>query len=473
MTPECAILGINQQSRLRAVRCDKRISLIDLMAHHWTAVKEALMIPIEKLPDNPDQLSKISSLQRSLDDEEITSKVKAIVKAVRKEGDQALARFSSEFDGTDLDPACIKVTEQEIDEAHQKVDRDFLDALRTAKKRIYSYHLNQKEMSWFVTEDDGVLLGQVIRPIERIGIYVPGGLASYPSSVLMNAIPAKVAGVNEIVMCTPPCGTGDISPHSLVAAKEAGVDEIYKVGGAQAIAALAFGTGTIKKVHKIAGPGNIFVTLAKKLVVGEVDIDMLAGPSEIVIVADMHADARYIAADMLGQAEHAPDASAILITTSPDLADQVNEALGVELDQLGRQTIAAASLKDSGRIFIVDSIDQALTAANLIAPEHLELMLDDPFSYLSKVRNAGAIFLGSNTPEAIGDYVAGTNHVLPTGGTSRFYSPLGVYDFVKRMSVLSYSKAGLQKVGRHAEILAQAEGLDAHAKSVRARLETK
>ncbi len=431
------------------------------------------MLPVRNLPENLDDLSKIGFLQHSLDDEAMMSKVKAIIKAVREEGDEALVRFAAELDGAELEIGQLRVTEQEIDKAYQQADQAFLAALGTARERIYSYHQNQKETSWFVTEAEGVLLGQIVRPIQRIGIYVPGGLASYPSSVLMNVLPAKVAGVKEIVMCTPPSSTGKVSAHSLIAAKETGVDEIYKVGGAQAIAALAFGTGTIKKVFKIVGPGNIFVTLAKKLVVGAVDIDMLAGPSEIVIIADMNADPHYIAADMLGQAEHAPDASALLITTSATLADRVNSAIIDQLGCLGRKQIAGGSLEKNGRIYIAESKEQALAAANAIGPEHLELMLDEPFAYLSMVENAGAIFLGAHTPEAVGDYIAGPNHVLPTGGTSRFYSSLGAYDFVKRMNVLLYSRSGLQEVGNDAEILAQAEGLDAHAKSIEARLKTR
>lgn len=428
------------------------------------------MIPIENISQNLGALLEQRSLDKCFNNESIMSQVEKIVGAVRNEGDKALVKFSRQFDGAELEPGSLRVSEEEIDAAYKSIDDQFLEALRTAKDRIHSYHTNQKETSWFITEEDGVVLGQLVRPIERIGIYVPGGLASYPSSVLMNAVPAKVAGVGQIIMCTPSSSSGKVDPHTLVAAKEVGVDEIYRIGGAQAVAALAFGTETIRKVHKIVGPGNIFVTLAKKLVVGEVDIDMLAGPSEIVIVADDSANPDFIAADMLGQAEHAPDASAILITTSTSLSRQVTEAIAAKLDQLSRKDIAEESIRKKGKIFVATSRKQAIAAANSIAPEHLELMLDEPFSCLSEIENAGAVFIGSYTPEAVGDYIAGPNHVLPTGGTARFYSSLGVYDFIKRISLLSYSKDSLEKVGGKVEVIARAEGLDAHARSIRERL---
>ncbi len=431
------------------------------------------MIPIQQIPDDLQRLLERGSFSQNFNDEGVISQVKTIVDAVRNEGDQALVRFSHEFDGVELTPDKLRVTGKEIENAYQAIDEKFLEALQIAKDRIYSYHLNQKTTSWFVTEEDGVTLGQLIQPIERVGLYVPGGLASYPSSVLMNALPAKVAGVDQIIMCTPPSSNGEINPHTLVAASQVGVDEIYKIGGAQAIAALAFGTDTIGKVYKIVGPGNIFVTVAKKMVVGDVDIDVLAGPSEVLIIADDKANPDYIAADMLGQAEHAPDAISILITTSSLLADQVAAAISHKLNLLQRKEIAAKSIENNGMIFIAPSLDAAITASNSIAPEHLELMLADPFSYLSEVKSAGAIFMGSYTPEVVGDYIAGPNHVLPTGGTAHFHSSLGVYDFVKRLNVLSYTKAGLKKVGREVEILAEAEGFDAHAKSIKERLNYK
>jgi len=429
------------------------------------------MIPILALPDDLGKVLGRTSFTQSLDDPAVLADVKAIVDAVRSDGDAALVKFVCKFDRAEITADELRVTDAEIEDAYKDVDQEFLGALRIAKDRIHTYHLNQKTASWFSTEPDGVILGQLVRPIERVGIYVPGGLASYPSSVLMNALPAKIAGVSEIVMCTPPASNGKVNPSTLVAAKEAGVDEIYKAGGAHAIAAMAYGTETIKKVYKIAGPGNIFVTIAKKLVVGEVDIDMLAGPSEVVIVADEEANPDYVAADMLGQAEHAPNAVSILVTTSSELAEAAAKAVSDRLEQLPRKEIAAASIKNNCKIFIAPSIQKAIDAANFIAPEHLELLIANPFDYLSEIKSAGAVFLGPYTPEAVGDYVAGPNHVLPTGGTAHFYSPLGVYDFVKRISMLSYTKAGLEKVAGHIETIARAEGLDAHAKSVRVRLD--
>lgn len=429
------------------------------------------MIPIVKIPSDLGKLLKRESFSQSLNNEEILSAVRKIVSDVRSNGDLALIRFSRQFDSVELSPGNLSVAEKEIDHAYKVVDKKFLEALRMAKDRIYTYHLNQKTGSWFVAEDDGVILGQLIRPIEKVGIYVPGGLASYPSSVLMNALPAKVAGAARVVMCTPPSADGTINAYTLVAAKEAEVDKIYKIGGAQAIAALAYGTETVERVYKIVGPGNIWVTLAKKVVVGQVDIDMLAGPSEVVIVADEAASPDYVAADMLSQAEHAPDAMAILITTSSKLAEDVANALAAKLGQLKRKEIAAESVEKNSKIYIAPSIESAIGAANAIAPEHLELLIDNPFSHLSEIRSAGAVFLGSYTPEAVGDYIAGPNHVLPTGGTAHFYSSLGVYDFIKRVNILSYTKAGLERVGRKVEILAEAEGLDAHARSIGERLD--
>ncbi len=399
--------------------------------------------------------------------------VQEIVENVREKGDSALLEYTKKFDRANLKPDELKVSKKEFEEAYSVVDEKFIAALKFAKKRIISYHENQRTDSWFTTEEDGVLLGQQISPIERVGIYVPGGMASYPSSVLMNAIPAKVAGVEEIAMCVPPDEDGQVNPRTLAAAFEAGVTEVYRVGGAQAIAAMAYGTEAIKKVYKITGPGNIYVTLAKKLVFGTVDIDMLAGPSEVVVMADAKANPAYIAADMLAQAEHAPDATAILITTSARLAEDVDAQLDEQLQLIKRQSIAEEAIEKFGRILLTDSLGMAIKLVNFIAPEHLEIMVEDPMSILGEIKNAGAIFLGAYTPESVGDYVAGPNHILPTCGTARFYSPLGVYDFVKKSSVLSFTKEGLKKVVGPLEIIANAEGLDAHAQSATIRVEAR
>jgi len=399
--------------------------------------------------------------------------VQEIVENVREKGDSALLEYTKKFDRANLKADELKVNEKEFEEAYSVVDEKFIAALRFAKKRIISYHENQRTDSWFATEENGVLLGQQISPIERVGMYVPGGMASYPSSVLMNAIPAKVAGVEEIAMCVPPDEDGQVNPRTLAAAYEAGVTEVYRVGGAQAIAAMAYGTEAIKKVYKITGPGNIYVTLAKKLVFGTVDIDMLAGPSEVVVMADAKANSAYIAADMLAQAEHASDATAILITTSARLAKDVDAQLDEQLQLIKRQSIAEEAIEKFGRILLTDSLGMAIKLVNFIAPEHLEIMVEDPMSILGEIKNAGAIFLGAYTPESVGDYVAGPNHILPTCGTARFYSPLGVYDFVKKSSVLSFTKEGLKKVVGPLEIIANAEGLDAHAKSATIRVEAR
>ncbi|MBI4734224.1 MAG: histidinol dehydrogenase [Rubrobacteridae bacterium] len=396
---------------------------------------------------------------------EIEASVRKIVDDVRTRGDEALFEYTEKFDKIRLDNAIAKVNAEEIDAAYSLIESDFLGAIVEAKERITSFHVKQKENSWFTVEN-GVFLGQLVRPVDRAGIYVPGGRAAYPSSVLMNAIPARVAGVEEIAMVVP----GATRPEVLVAAAEAGVTEIYKIGGAQAIAALAFGTETVKKVDVITGPGNIYVTLAKKIVVGYVDIDMLAGPSEVVVIADSGSNPNYIAADLLAQAEHDPLATAILITDSKEIANSVNEALEVQLARLERREIAEKSIKDNGRIFVVASIEEAIRLSNIIAPEHLELMIDNPLNALGMVKHAGAIFLGRYTPEAVGDYVAGPNHVLPTGGTARFYSPLSVGTFIKKSSVLSFSKQALGLAGDAAITIAESEGFTGHAKSVKYRM---
>lgn len=392
--------------------------------------------------------------------------VRDIVDNVRRDGDRALFEYTKAFDKIDITTGTIKVTPEEFDAAYSLVESEFLGALKQAKERITAFHVKQKENSWFMTEN-GAFLGQLVRPVERAGIYVPGGRAPYPSSVLMNAIPAKVAGVEEIAMVVP----GAIRPEVLVAAAEVGVTEVYKIGGAQAIAALAFGTESVRKVDVISGPGNIYVTLAKKMVVGYVDIDMLAGPSEVVVVADGSAKPNYIAADLLAQAEHDPDATAILITDSEALAEKALAAVKLQLSRLDRKDIAEKSLSDNGRIFIVTSISEALRLANSIAPEHLELMIENPLEALSSIKHAGAIFLGAYTPEAVGDYVAGPNHILPTGGTARFYSPLSVDTFLKKSSVLNFSKQALGIVADAAITIADSEGFTGHAQSVKYRMD--
>ncbi|HCH00093.1 MAG: histidinol dehydrogenase [Candidatus Aquicultor primus] len=397
---------------------------------------------------------------------DVEATVRDIIETVTRDGDKALFAYTEKFDKISLTPETVRVSAEEFDAAYSLVESEFLGAIKEAKERITAFHKRQKQNSWFTVEN-GVFLGQLVRPVERAGIYVPGGRAAYPSSVLMNAIPAKVAGVDEIAMVVP----GAIRAEVLVAAAEVGVDEVYKVGGAQAIAALAFGTESVKKVDVIAGPGNIYVTLAKKMVVGSVNIDMLAGPSEVVVVADANAKPAYIAADLLAQAEHDPDASSILITDSQTLAQKVVEALEIQLARLERKDIATKSLTENGRIFLVASREEAIRLSNIIAPEHLELMIDNPLEALGMVRNAGAIFLGAYTPEAVGDYVAGPNHVLPTGGTARFYSPLSVDTFIKKSSVLSFSKQSLGMVADAAVTIATGEGLGAHAKSIEYRME--
>lgn len=402
--------------------------------------------------------------------EEAAVRVAGIIRAVRAEGDQALCRLTGEFDRVELEPAGLPVAAEEIAAAYRQVDDEFLSSLRLAAKNIEEFHRRQLVNSWFETGADGIIVGQLVQPLARAGIYVPGGKASYPSSVLMNAIPARVAGVPEIVMVTPPGRDGGINPYTLVVAAEAGVSEIYRAGGAQAVAALAYGTQTIRRVDKITGPGNLYVTLAKQQVYGAVDIDMLAGPSEVLVVADTGADPAYIAADLLSQAEHDEMAAGICITPDEQLAGAVAEELERQLASLSRSRTAARSVEDYGAVIITKSIAEAVELANDYAPEHLELMLADPFHWLGKVRAAGAVFLGPYSPEPVGDYLAGPNHVLPTGGTARFYSPLGVDAFIKRTSVISYTRPALERVAGNIIKLAEVEGLDAHANAVRIRI---
>ena len=394
--------------------------------------------------------------------------VREILKQIKEHGDVALIEYTSRFDQHDLPAGEIRVTREEIGEAHNQVGDEDVEALRRAAENIREFHKRQVQQSWEY-EKNGVLLGQNQRPLEIAGIYVPGGKASYPSSVLMNAIPAKVAGVEKVVMCSP-APKGKCSSHVLVAAEIAGIDSIFKVGGAQAIGAMAYGTHSIPRVDKIVGPGNIYVALAKRMVFGLVDIDMIAGPSEILVVADDSAHADFIAADLLSQAEHDEQAVPILVTCSEKLAKDVKEELEEQASQLSRQSIIKESLNGQCRLFVVDSLGEAIDIANDIAPEHLELAVRDPQTCARQVKNAGAIFLGHYTPEAVGDYFAGPNHVLPTSGTARFSSPLGVYDFVKRTSIMSYSPEALKKVAPLVKILADMEHLDAHSAAVNLRI---
>lgn len=393
--------------------------------------------------------------------------VKDILADVAKNGDQALIRYAEKFDRVML--SALTVSDQEIDEAWNSVDPHFIEILKQAKENIELYHRKQLREDFRIEKVGGIVLGQKFTPIEKVGIYVPGGTASYPSTVLMNAIPAKIAGVSQIVMTTPPGRDGKIKAEILVAAKLCGVDLIVKCGGAQAVGALAYGTKSVPKVDKIVGPGNIFVAIAKKLVFGLVSIDMIAGPSEILVIADGSCDPVHVAADLLSQAEHDKLATAVLVTDSEPLAYAVQSELERQLDLLERSEIARTSIEQNGKIIITDSLDKAIETANLIAPEHLELCVDDPFVYLPKITNAGSIFLGKNTPEPVGDYFAGPNHTLPTGGSARFSSALSVDDFVKKSQYLYYPKDELEKVYEDIAVFARKEGLSAHAKAVESR----
>ncbi len=395
--------------------------------------------------------------------------VASIIADVRARGDEALFDYTVRFDRLELTSESAQVTPEEIDRALAAVDSRSLDALRLAAGRIADYHAKQKTETWLSTAEEDILLGQMVRPLDRVGIYVPGGKAAYPSSVLMNAVPAKVAGVREIVMVVPMPG-GEANAHVLAAAHLAGVDRIFKVGGAQAVAALAYGTQTIPRVDKITGPGNIYVATAKKMVFGQVDIDMIAGPSEILIINDGSGDAAHLAADLLGQAEHDELASSVLITTDEAFAQKVREAVEEQLAALPRQQIARKAIENYGAVIVARDLDEAIDFSNRIAPEHLELAVDNPFEILPRIRHAGAIFMGHYTPEAAGDYLAGPNHTLPTGGTARFFSPLGVDDFVKKSSIVSFSRGGLERLGKEIVHIAELEGLDAHARSVAIRM---
>lgn len=397
--------------------------------------------------------------------------VKEILDKVKEEKDAAVFAYTAKFDGAELTADTIEVTDAEIEEAYAQVDDTLLTVIRKAKDNIESYHAKQRQNSWFDSKPDGTILGQKITPLHRVGVYVPGGKAVYPSSVLMNVMPAKVAGVDEIIMVTPPGKNGKVSPNTLVAAKEAGVDKIYKVGGAQAIAALAYGTESIPKVDKIVGPGNIYVALAKKAVYGHVSIDSIAGPSEILVVADETANPRYVAADLLSQAEHDELASAILVTTSEKLAHEVSDQVDGFLKELSRAEIISKSLDNYGYILLADTMEDVINVANEIASEHLEIQTKNPFEVMTKIRNAGAIFIGEYASEPLGDYFAGPNHILPTNGTAKFFSPLSVDDFIKKSSIISYSREALQKVHKDIESFAKAEQLTAHANSIHVRFE--
>ncbi len=399
------------------------------------------------------------------------SRVSEIIANIREKGDEALFSYTKAFDKADIGPENVRVTEEEIQEAYTKVDPGLVDVIRKALVNIRSYHEKQKRYSWFDSTPKGTLLGQKVTPLRAVGVYVPGGKAAYPSSVLMNIVPAKVAGVEKIVMTTPCNAAGEVNPATLVAAKEAGADEIYKAGGAQAIASLAFGTKSIPKVDKIVGPGNIYVALAKKAVYGHVSIDSIAGPSEILVLADETANPRYVAADLLSQAEHDELASAILVTTSEELAKKVSSEIDEFLKTLSRKEIIQKSLDNYGHILIAENLEEAIEAANEIASEHLEIVTRDPFQVMTKIRNAGAIFIGEYSSEPLGDYFAGPNHILPTNGTAKFFSPLSVDDFVKKSSIVYYSREALEEVHEDIIRFAKAEQLTAHANSIQVRFE--
>lgn len=397
--------------------------------------------------------------------------VARILADVKEKGDEALFSYTEKFDHAKISADTIRVTQEEIREAYSLAGEELVSVIRKALVNIRAYHEKQRQYSWFDSRPDGTLLGQKVTPLQRVGVYVPGGKAAYPSSVLMNVLPAKVAGVEEIVMVTPPGKDGKVNPNTLVAACEAGADVIYKVGGAQAVGALAYGTQSIPKVDKIVGPGNIYVALAKKAVYGHVSIDAIAGPSEILVIADGTANPRYVAADLLSQAEHDELASAILVTTSMELARQVSEEVDGFLAELSRSEIIRKSLDNYGYILVAETMDDAIAIANEIASEHLEIQTTDPWNVMTKIRNAGAIFVGAYASEPLGDYFAGPNHVLPTNGTARFFSPLSVDDFIKKSSIIGYSREALADIHRDIEAFAQAEHLTAHANSIKVRFE--
>lgn len=421
-------------------------------------------------PENREEIKQILKRRGFQLRDQRTQIVADILEDVKNKGDQALYKYTESFDKVKLDD--LRVTEEEIERAYREIDKEFLGSLRKAIDNITRFHRKQLRESWFSYEQDN-MTGQLVHPLARIGAYVPGGKAAYPSSVVMTVVPARVAGVEEVVVVSPPDRNGRLNPYILVAAKETGTDEVYKVGGAQAIAALAFGTESIDPVDKIVGPGNIYVTLAKKLVYGIVDIDMLAGPSEVLILADESARPDFIAADLLSQAEHDPLAVSILITDRPELAEETQLALEKQLKELEREEIARESINSNGLIIIVEDMERGIKLVNRFAPEHFELVVREPFKYLSKIRNAGAIFIGDYSSEPLGDYLAGPNHVLPTGGTARFASPLNIDDFLKKSSLIFYQRNGLEEVARDIVRLARLEGLDGHARAIDIRFKDK
>ncbi len=420
------------------------------------SIKTILTDLLKRSPNNYDQYA---------------SAVTEVVNDVKENGDQAVLSYTKKFDGCDLTAEQMLVTEEEIKEAYNIVEDRFIEIIRKALVNIRDYHEKQKQYSWFDSKPNGTMLGQKVTPLESCGVYVPGGKAAYPSSVLMNIVPAKVAGVEKIVMVTPPGKDGNVNPNTLVAAKEAGADIIYKVGGSQAIAALAYGTETIPQVDKIVGPGNIYVALAKKQVYGNVSIDSIAGPSEIAVLADETANPRYVAADLLSQAEHDELASAILVTTSEAFAKEVEKEIEGFLKELSRAEIIQKSLDQFGYLLVAETMDQAIETVNAIASEHLEVVTANPFDVMTKIRNAGAIFIGEYSSEPLGDYFAGPNHVLPTNGTAKFFSPLSVDDFIKKSSIIYYSKEALEPIHKDIEAFAEAEQLTAHANSIKVRFE--
>ena len=425
------------------------------------------MIKTIEYSENLNLEKELARSQFSYDD--VNETVENILKDVKKRGDKALFEYTRKFDKVDL--KTLEVSEEEIQKAFDTIDKELLEVIKYSHDNIKLFHEKQVRNNFIVKKENGVSLGQIINPIEKVGLYVPGGTAAYPSTVLMNAVPAKIAGCKEIIMVTPPTSDGTILPSLLVAAKIAGVDRIFKVGGAQSIAALSYGTESIPKVYKIVGPGNIYVAMAKKMVYGEVSIDMIAGPSEVLIIADDSANPVHVAADLLSQAEHDKLAASILVTNSKELAKNVAEQLEIQLKELEREEIARTSIENQGRIIITKTIDEAIKISNEIAPEHLELAVSNPFELLTRVKNAGSIFMGHNTPEPLGDYLAGPNHTLPTSGTAKFSSPLSVDDFIKKSSFIYYSKKGLEEVKDKVIKFAESEGLTAHARSVSKRFE--
>ena len=425
------------------------------------------MIKTIEYSENLNLEKELARSQFSYDD--VNETVENILKDVKKRGDKALFEYTRKFDKVDL--KTLEVSEEEIQKAFDTIDKELLEVIKYSHDNIKLFHERQVRNNFIVKKENGVSLGQIINPIEKVGLYVPGGTAAYPSTVLMNAVPAKIAGCKEIIMVTPPTSDGTILPSLLVAAKIAGVDRIFKVGGAQSIAALSYGTESIPKVYKIVGPGNIYVAMAKKMVYGEVSIDMIAGPSEVLIIADDSANPVHVAADLLSQAEHDKLAASILVTNSKELAKNVAEQLEIQLKELEREEIARVSIETQGRIIITKTIDEAIKISNEIAPEHLELAVSNPFELLTRVKNAGSIFMGHNTPEPLGDYLAGPNHTLPTSGTAKFSSPLSVDDFIKKSSFIYYSKKGLEEVKDKVIKFAESEGLTAHARSVSKRFE--